>query len=274
MNRVLIRVIGAPLLLAALAVCLYFDYSHRGTDGIALVIGILAGVSFNELCEMAVLKGLKPLRWLGLAFVVVPFLSLILGPWNWVDITLIRTVSIGAILTALVLRSKSITPPDAAFTLLAVLYISLLDYIFYSPFMLMPPVWLRWLLFLLATNKGSDMAAYVVGKSLGRHKLAPAVSPNKTWEGAAAGFLVGTVAGYFALKSFFHDNSIVPFVAVAAVTTVAAQMGDLIKSAIKRWAGVKDSGDLLPEFGGTLDMIGSFILSAPAAVITLGFVFQ
>jgi phosphatidate cytidylyltransferase len=124
------------------------------------------------------------------------------------------------------------------------------------------------------------MAACAVGKLMGKHKLAPSISPNKTWEGSAGGLLAGTLLGYLALRlwkshaaheapiarDLFPDTDrLILYLVVAAAVTAAAQLGDLVKSAIKRWAGVKDSGRLLPEFGGALDMMGSFILSAPVA---------
>ncbi|MBI3857987.1 MAG: phosphatidate cytidylyltransferase, partial [Planctomycetes bacterium] len=123
---------------------------------------------------------------------------------------------------------------------------------------------------LLAAGKGSDMAAFVAGKSMGKHKMAPVVSPNKTWEGGIAGGIVGTGAGLAVilttpLKAAYAGVPVAALLFFCLLVTIAGQVGDLVKSALKRWAGVKDSGRLLPEFGGMLDMVDSFLLEGPVA---------
>jgi phosphatidate cytidylyltransferase len=118
------------------------------------------------------------------------------------------------------------------------------------------------LLFTVAMVWVGDTAAYFVGKSIGRWKLAPEISPNKTWEGAIANFLgaliVAAVFGYFMKLQPAHT------LAMAVVGSVAGQIGDLFESAWKRSAGVKDSGTILPGHGGMLDRIDALILAAPA----------
>jgi len=119
-----------------------------------------------------------------------------------------------------------------------------------------------WLLLLLAIVWLGDTAAYYVGSKLGRHKLAPTVSPNKTWEGAVAGFLTGLVATV--LWSLWHEGEVVGrLVLVGAATAAAAQVGDLVESLIKRGAGLKDSGDLLPGHGGMLDRMDAMLFASP-----------
>lgn len=126
-----------------------------------------------------------------------------------------------------------------------------------------------WLVFLLmAIVWLGDSGAYYVGKRLGRHKMAPVVSPNKTWEGAAAGFAVSLIAAL--VWSVCRLDRIDPRVlAVAALTAAAAQVGDLMESLIKRGAGVKDSGHVLPGHGGVLDRMDAMLFAAP--VMLLGF---
>ncbi|HET6143277.1 MAG TPA: phosphatidate cytidylyltransferase [Candidatus Acidoferrales bacterium] len=118
------------------------------------------------------------------------------------------------------------------------------------------------LLFTLVIVWVGDTAAYFVGRSIGRWKLAPEVSPNKTWEGAIANFLgallVAAIFGYWSKLPPIH------MLAMAALGSVAGQVGDLFESAWKRSATVKDSGSLLPGHGGVLDRIDALILAAPA----------
>jgi phosphatidate cytidylyltransferase len=124
-----------------------------------------------------------------------------------------------------------------------------------------------WLVFLLfAIVWLGDTAAYYVGSRIGRHKMAPVVSPKKSWEGAAAGFLTGVVAA--AVWSVWRLARLHPGVLLlAAGTAVAAQIGDLVESMIKRGAGVKDSGSILPGHGGLLDRFDALLFATPVMLI-------
>lgn len=131
------------------------------------------------------------------------------------------------------------------------------------------------LLFLFFVVWSGDIAALYVGRSFGRRKLAPKLSPNKTWEGAAAsvaGSLLITL-GLIALAGLLtkrnidwiaYPGSIWHWLLLAIVLNAAAQLGDLAESALKRGVGVKDSGTLLPGHGGVLDRIDALLLAAPA----------
>jgi phosphatidate cytidylyltransferase len=116
-------------------------------------------------------------------------------------------------------------------------------------------------LFTLSMIWAGDMLAYFVGRSLGRVAMAPLVSPNKTWEGAL-GNLFGSLLVAVAFARWLQID-IVSLMMVAALGNIAGQMGDLIESAFKRGASVKDSGALLPGHGGIYDRIDSLILAAP-----------
>ncbi len=135
------------------------------------------------------------------------------------------------------------------------------------------------ILFLLLVVWTGDIAALYTGRALGRHKLAPKLSPGKTWEGSAGsviGSLLIAAALYFGLQHvdrlppLLHPLEIHPldgplwyWLLLAVLLNVAAQLGDLLESAIKRGAGVKDSGRLLPGHGGVLDRIDALLLAAP-----------
>jgi phosphatidate cytidylyltransferase len=112
----------------------------------------------------------------------------------------------------------------------------------------------------------ADSAAYFVGRAFGRHKLAPSISPGKTWEGAAGG-LAGAMAWAIIVATFTGANYPVLFLAAAALLAVLSIAGDLFESAVKRKAGVKDSGSLLPGHGGILDRIDSAACALPVAAL-------
>ena len=110
----------------------------------------------------------------------------------------------------------------------------------------------------------ADTAAYFVGRAFGRRKLAPAISPGKTWEGAAGG-VAGTLV-YAIIGGFWAGQGAwAPFVAAAGLLAMVSIVGDLFESAAKRQAGVKDSGALLPGHGGILDRIDSATAALPVA---------
>ncbi len=119
----------------------------------------------------------------------------------------------------------------------------------------------RLLLFALAITWAADTVAYFVGRAIGKHPLAPHISPKKTWEGS-----IGGLAGSLLVAYGFHfwlTISLPHLLAMATLGNIAGQMGDLLESACKRSAGVKDSGGLLPGHGGVLDRIDALILCIP-----------
>ena len=121
----------------------------------------------------------------------------------------------------------------------------------------------HWLLFAMALSWAADTAALYVGRPFGKHKMAPRVSPAKSWEGAA-----GSVAGSMLFGGIYAHYLIpqahwVGALALAAAGNIAGQVGDLCESALKRGAGVKDSGTLLPGHGGWLDRLDSSLFSVP-----------
>ena len=141
-----------------------------------------------------------------------------------------------------------------------------------------------YIIYLLLVVWAGDIFAYFVGKTLGRNLMAPRISPKKTWEGAiasvAAGVLIGTTFLHYSIEiSIWLLNvglierrdgifglekpSVWPVVALSVVLNIAAQFGDLVESLIKRGAGVKDSGTLLPGHGGMLDRVDALLFAAP-----------
>jgi phosphatidate cytidylyltransferase len=270
-RKLLIRVIGAPLLVAALLGILYAGWRMGANWPLRGLILGFAVVALHEVYAMMRLKGLKPARWLGIAGLAGSHLaaSQAVAANSPVPISPegVLAATVVGVLLWMVFRHATFAPEDAAATVLGFAWLWLTVYL--VTWMPTQPGGAWWLLFLFATNKGSDMAAYSAGKLFGRHPFAPVVSPNKTWEGAVAGLVVGAGLGSFILmvpmKEEFRGVLESGRVVAAVVVVIAAQMGDLAKSAVKRWAGVKDSGRLLPEFGGALDMVDSFILSAPVA---------
>jgi phosphatidate cytidylyltransferase len=119
----------------------------------------------------------------------------------------------------------------------------------------------RFLLFALIITWAADTTAYFVGRAIGKHPLAPHISPKKTWEGSIAS-MFGSIAVAYAF-SYWIKIPLGHLIIMAALGNIAGQMGDLLESAYKRSAGVKDSGGLLPGHGGMLDRIDALILCIP-----------
>jgi len=185
---------------------------------------------------------------------VLSALTLVLFAWNGFRSPLIQVL------------------PDTAQGLFGLIYIA-------YPLTLVPLMWKQedgpaLVLFLMVCVWCGDIAALYVGRAFGKHKLAPRLSPGKTWEGTLAS-IVGSVlaAGLVIIASdalTAHGNLVLHIsqpvwqsLLLAAILNIAAQLGDLLESAIKRGAGVKDSGTMLPGHGGVLDRIDALLLAAP-----------
>lgn len=110
---------------------------------------------------------------------------------------------------------------------------------------------------------GSDTGAYYVGRAIGKHKLAPKISPGKTWEGVAGGALAALALAAVAHFWFFRELPLKWALPLAAVMTVLGILGDLTESALKRGAGAKDAAKILPGHGGVLDRLDSLLFNAP-----------
>ena len=162
--------------------------------------------------------------------------------------------------------------PDTAQGLFGLIWIA-------YPLTLIPLLWMQedgpaLVVFLMVCVWSGDIAALYIGRAFGRHKLAPTISPGKTWEGSIASILGSLVAA--ALLIWVGDtltargNMVLHItepvwqtLTLAAVLNIAAQLGDLLESAVKRGAGVKDSGTMLPGHGGILDRIDALLVAAP-----------
>ncbi len=126
----------------------------------------------------------------------------------------------------------------------------------------------RWLVYVVVVAKASDIGGWVVGKPLGRHKLIPAVSPGKSWEGLAGGLALSLLAAVLLPEPLAIGAtgwSVAKRAAFGLLLGVASVAAGLTHSAFKRRAGVKDSAPLIPEMGGLLDMVDSMLLAAPVA---------
>ncbi len=213
-------------------------------------VGILC---FREFAELAYLHQIPKTGVFGYAAGVL----VLLLPGN--DASFLVLIAVLAM--ALALRSQDLTEmlPAAAALLLGVVYI------FGS---LRCGIELRsmdhyWLFFALSLNWAGDIAALYVGKLIGRHKLAPRISPAKSWEGSIASVAASVIYGAIYLPRLLPSVPIAEGLGLTALANIAGQFGDLCESAMKRGAGVKDSGNLLPGHGGWLDRLDSSLFALP-----------
>jgi phosphatidate cytidylyltransferase len=121
----------------------------------------------------------------------------------------------------------------------------------------------HWLMYGLLLNWVGDIGAYYIGRPFGKHKLAPRVSPKKSWEGSVASVFTSAVVGTFYLQRFLPSVPLWQAAALSVAANIAGQLGDLAESAMKRGAHVKDSGVILPGHGGLLDRVDSTLFALP-----------
>ena len=126
-----------------------------------------------------------------------------------------------------------------------------------------------WLLFTLLVVFACDTGAFAAGRLVGRHRMAPRISPNKTWEGAAGGLIASVGAALLVGLVFDLALPVWHQALIGAAASLAAQLGDLVESALKRAAHVKDSGSIMPGHGGILDRMDSILFALPAVYYML-----
>lgn len=264
----MIRFTVAPLLILLVVRAILLDsYRAAGNEPllwIPILLLILGTGSAAELFRMCRLRGLRP-AWLVGMILLIALLARRFGVPN-LPVHAILAVYLSV---KLAVRRPDFSIPDAAATMLVFSYLSLLEFLDGMAGE-SPQPWL--MLFLFWTSKMPDVGGYLGGRWFGRTPLAPALSPKKTWEGAAAGFALGFGGGCALLLATplaeGLDRSTAGLIVWTAAVTMASVIGDLVKSAWKRWAGIKDSG-FFPEVGGFLDLLDSFLLTAPVAVLGL-----
>ena len=256
------------LLLIPLALALMFAGPLWLVTAVSAGVAVLAGWEFLGLAQNS---GASPPR----IAVLVAILALFAGTYEYPDQS---TAIFGILALGLLVYCTFHVPVDQVMAEASVSIFCLL----YAGLTLTAVPALRaesngpsLVIFLLCVVWAGDIAALYVGRAWGRHKLAPALSPNKTWEGtlgSVAGSLLATGAllGLAALLEMWNSTKLSYadevwwyWMALAVVVNLAAQVGDLAESALKRSARVKDSGTLLPGHGGILDRIDALLLAAP-----------
>ncbi len=260
---------------------------------LALVVALVALLTVQELLKLTEAYGVHPFRRTTYIFVALFFLLLAINPGN--DKPLLSTAifvytlgfaaAIAPFIFLVIGMRNSELPrafPAAAASVFAFTYVAL-------PLGFLVQIREQWagaflLLYLLLLVWAGDIFAYFVGRTLGRHLMSPRISPRKTWEGALASLIASLVVGMllynYALPistallnahlierrdGFFalQKPPLWPTLLLSAAINIAAQLGDLVESLIKRGAGVKDSGSLLPGHGGMLDRIDALLFAAP-----------
>lgn len=235
-----------------------------GTLGLALLLSLLGGLAVSEFFRITRRERRHVAEFCGVAAVVtMPLATVALGTSALLAVTTVLVVA--AILWHVAYLNLRIG--DTAVAVTGTLYVG---------FTLAHLVLIRSLdngvilvVAVLVSVWASDVLAYFVGSLIGSHKLAPRISPNKSWEGFAAG-VAGTVAVWLLLPLVTDISMPTEFlVLIGLLVAVAALAGDLFESRIKREVGVKDSGELLPGHGGMLDRIDSLLLVSLVAYYAL-----
>lgn len=259
---------------------------------LAVTTAMVAVLAVHELLRLSESYGIKPLRWPTFIYVGLFFLLLAMNPG---DTPLLETGSFshGAVFAAVLAPFVFLTIAMARADL-ATAFPAALASAFSFAYVALPLAFLvqlreQWagaflVIYLLLVVWAGDIFAYLVGNAVGRHRMSPRISPNKTWEGAVASVVasvgIGMLFYHYALpisswllqahliqrRDGYFGNEPLPLWPVfwmSATLNVAAQLGDLVESLIKRGAGVKDSGAILPGHGGMLDRVDALLFAAP-----------
>ena len=269
------RIFSTVLLWTVVLGGLYFF----GTNAAVVLVTVLSALTLHEFYGMTKKMGLRPFHWMGISIGVVmtalPYYLLIYQDAP----EMVQSMPVGLLVLTLILACvRSLGERDTTNRIEAIG--STVIGVLYIPFMLQFLVAilmrdaedtenLTLCLWAVAVSKFCDVGALLTGMAIGRHKMAPNISPKKTWEGAVGGVLVSCGVG--ATIAHFAANYLPPQMTPAIAAMIAAPLAmitivsDLMESAVKRRADTKDTGALIPGIGGAFDLTDSLILTAPVA---------
>lgn len=271
-KRLVFSLIAAPLVVWL---------AWLGGPALAALLAVTSGIGAYEFYRLAIGAGSKPLWGHGVIFsALVPLCvhARYLGLWT-PSVSLIMLAVLELMTVALWLRGSGGKPLEVVgITLLGVFYTGgMLTFGYalrYQQYAVGAAAGTALLAFPLLLTWGTDIGGYVIGRAMGRRRLMPHVSPNKTIAGAVGGLVVGVVVsvvyGRFVLPSLGQLSlSLGSAVAFGVLVSMAAQVGDLVESMLKREAGVKDSSHLIPGHGGVLDRVDSLLFTLPIGYVLL-----
>lgn len=239
------------VLSAVVLAVVVLSLAYLGGIAFRLLIACIAGAIFYEWRVMTGKGGGKigsVIAWLALAVILV---LIILGTGALVQFTVLAVAVLAVAVISLSVQRDGGTAPGLAYAALPCIAIALLRDSDFAGVLA--------IFFLFVVVWATDIAAFFVGRALGGPKLAPSISPGKTWSGAIGGAAGGIVAGVV-FGAYAGASLGLAYVAVVALgLSVVAQIGDLFESAIKRRSGVKDSGWLIPGHGGVMDRVDGLV---------------
>lgn len=246
--RVLSALIGIPIIMLA---------AWYGSWALWLLTLSVFVVAALEITEILKGLGLKPSAGIICVGGLITFTSAYLYKDEYLALAILILVIINLLMMTFLY--PRVTPVDIFGNLFAILYLNNLLFIFLSRELGNGFVWI---VLLFTATWASDTFAYFVGRSLGRHKLAPILSPKKTIEGALGG-IVGSGLTAFVMVLLVPELPMLPVILLGITIGVVSLLGDLVESALKRQAKIKDSGHIIPGHGGVLDRFDSLLFSAP-----------
>ncbi len=259
-KRILSALVGAPLLLFITWLGSYYLAS--------LVVG-LALLGLREFLKIGEKAGLITRSILVVIFCAIWLVFFLAGYTAWLlPFSLIWFI---LVFGSYALKYPEISLTEASFSFMAIVYpVALFTYLF---FLRELSNGLSWCFFAFLLVWITDTGAFFIGTAFGKRKLAPRVSPNKSVEGAIGGVLFAVILG-FGFWMITKQGNLTAILFLSVLTSIVSQIGDLFESALKRSAGVKDSGDLIPGHGGILDRFDSFLFALPVVyyAISLGMV--
>lgn len=252
---------------AVIAAALFIPVVYIGGNLFLAVIYAMATIGVSELFKM---RKLSPfsfagiLSLLGLWIILLPEKLIKDVSWlNQLDKPSAVYIIITLLLATTVISKNKFTFEDASFATLTFLYVGVSFYYFFQ----IREVGLVYLLHVMFLIWASDIGAYQVGSKIGKHKLWPTISPNKTIEGFIGGMIFSILVSLCFYFLNYLDYSLTKIILFGVVIASVGTFGDLVQSAYKRHYGVKDSGNLLPGHGGILDRFDSLMYTLPILFI-------